>query len=56
MGQIEYLSQSDDNVDFLSIEEKYKFIDDLSILEMLRLAETERLRYSQVVNKSNLLS
>ena len=38
MGQIEYLSQSDDNVDFLSIEEKYKFIDDLSILEMLRLA------------------
>jgi hypothetical protein len=38
LGQTEYLSQSNDNVDFLSIEEKYKFIDDLSILEMINLA------------------
>ena len=37
MGQIEYLSQSNDNVDFLSTEEKFKFIDDLSTLEMLNL-------------------
>ena len=37
LGQLEYLSQSNDNVDFLSAEEKFKFIDDLSILEMLNL-------------------
>lgn len=37
MGQIEYLSQSNDNVTFLTKEEKFKFIDDLSILEMLNL-------------------
>ena len=38
LGQTEYLSQSNDNVDFLSAEDKYKFIDDLSILEMINLA------------------
>jgi hypothetical protein len=33
LGQTEYLSQSNDNADFLSNEEKFKFIDDLPILE-----------------------
>ena len=33
----EYLSQSNRNVDFLSQDKKYKFIDDLSIIEMLNL-------------------
>ena len=37
LGQTEYLSQSNDNADFLSNEEKFKFIDDLSILEMINL-------------------
>ena len=37
LGQLEYLSQSDDNVQFLTREEKFKFIDDLSILEVLYL-------------------
>ena len=37
LGQIEYLSQSNDNVEFLSPEEKFKFIDDLSVLEMINL-------------------
>ena len=37
LGQIEYLSQSNDNVTFLTKEEKFKFIDDLSVLEMLNL-------------------
>ena len=37
LGQIEYLSQSNDNVNFLTPEEKFKFIDDLSILEILNL-------------------
>ena len=38
LGQIEYLSQTNTNTDFLTIEEKFKFIDDLSILEVLNLA------------------
>ena len=33
IGLIEYDSQSNDNTDFLSIEDKYKFVDDLSVLE-----------------------
>ena len=37
LGQIEYLSQSNKNTDFLTHEEKFKFIDDLSILEVLNL-------------------
>ena len=37
LGQLEYLSQSNDNVDYLSSEEKFKFIDDLSVLEMVNL-------------------
>ena len=37
LGQLEYLSQSNKNVKFLSDEEKYKFIDDLSVLEMINL-------------------
>ena len=37
LGQLEYLSQSNDNVNFLSMEEKFKFIDDLSVLEILNL-------------------
>ena len=38
LGQTEYLSQSNDNVDFLKTEDKFKFIDDLSVLEMINLA------------------
>ena len=36
-GQLEYLSQSNDNVDFLSSEEKFKFVDDLCVLKMVNL-------------------
>ena len=38
LGQIEYLSQTNDNVDFLDLSDKFKFIDDLSILEVINLA------------------
>ena len=34
---IEYDSQSNDNTDFLSPEDKFKFVDDLSTLEMINL-------------------
>ena len=37
LGIEEYLSQSNGNTDFLPDDEKYKFIDDLSILEILNL-------------------
>ena len=37
LGIIEYKSQSDDNTDFLNTDEKYKYIDDLSIIELFNL-------------------
>ena len=37
LGIEEYLSQTNKNIDFLSEEEGYKFIDDLSILEIVNL-------------------
>ena len=37
LGIEEYLSQSNDNTDFLDPEDKYKFIDDLSVLEIINL-------------------
>ena len=37
---LEYDSQSNDNTDFLAEEDKYKFVDDLSVLEILNLIIT----------------
>ena len=37
LGIIEYKSQSNDNSDFVDSENKFKFIDDLSILEVVNL-------------------
>ena len=37
LGIQEYKSQSDDNTNFLDEKEKYKYIDDLSILEVINL-------------------
>ena len=37
LGILEFLSQSDDNTRFLCDRDKYKFIDDLSILEIINL-------------------
>ena len=37
LGTLEYTSQSDGNTNFLTEKEKYKFIDDLSFLELLNL-------------------
>ena len=37
LGLIEYDSQSNDNTDFLSPDDKYKFVDDLSTLELINL-------------------
>ena len=36
-GNLEYDSQSNDNTDFLSEDDKYKFVDDLSVLEIINL-------------------
>ena len=37
LGLIEYDSQSNDNTNFLPPEDKYKFVDDLSVLEVINL-------------------
>ena len=37
LGILEYKSQSDDNTDFLDEKQKFKFIDDLSLLEVINL-------------------
>ena len=37
LGQLEYLSQTNHNVDFMDDDMKYKFIDDLSLLEIINL-------------------
>ena len=37
LGIEEYLSQSNDNSDFLNQDEKFKFIDDLSMVELINL-------------------
>ena len=37
LGIEEYLSQSNDNTDFLSDDEKFKYIDDLSMIEIVNL-------------------
>ena len=36
-GLLEYLAQTNDNTDFLSDKDKFKFIDDLSFLEIINL-------------------
>ena len=37
MGILEYLSQTNDNVDFIPEEDRFKFIDDLSLLDIINL-------------------
>ena len=37
LGGLEYWSQTNHNVDFLDDDKKYKFIDDLLILEVINL-------------------
>ena len=46
LGIEEYLSQSNGNTEFLDEEEKYKFIDDLSILEILNLVSIALSNYN----------
>ena len=37
LGQLEYLSQSDDSGNFVPDEDRFKFIDDMSLLEIINL-------------------
>ena len=37
MGILEYLSQTNHNTDFIALEDKFKFIDDLSFLDIINL-------------------
>ena len=37
MGILEYLSQTDGNIDYVDLEKRFKYIDDVSILEIINL-------------------
>ena len=37
LGLLEYLSQSNDNADCVDLKNRFKFVDDLSILEVVNL-------------------
>ena len=37
LGILEYLSQSNDNADWVSEDDRFKFVDELSILEIINL-------------------
>ena len=37
IGILEYLSQSNNNTDFIDIQDKFKFVDDLTVLEIVNL-------------------
>ena len=38
LGQLEYLVQSNDNADIVSPEDRFKYIDDLSVLQLILLS------------------
>ena len=40
-GILEYISQTNGNLDFLQIDEKFKFLDDATLLEILNLISVE---------------
>ena len=52
IGQIEYLVQSNDNADMIAPEDRFKYIDDLSILQLVLLAGlvTDYNFYNQVAS------
>ena len=50
LGIEEYLSQSNDNTDFLEDDEKFKFIDDLSILEIINLLKVWKSLFAATPN------
>ena len=37
LGLLEYLSQSNDNADCVNVADRFKFVDDLTILEVVNL-------------------
>ena len=37
LGILEYLSQTNNNADFIPVEDRYKYIDDLTCLEIINL-------------------
>ena len=43
-GILEYLSQSNDNANMVEEEDRYKFVDDLTILDVINLLTMETRR------------
>ena len=63
MGILEYLSQTNHNTDFIALEDKFKFIDDLSFIEIINLISIGLCNYdfkspvaSDVASESMFLS
>ena len=50
LGIWEYLSQSNDNADFVDIENRFKFVDDLSFLEVVSLLEIGLASHNSRIN------
>ena len=43
LGQIEYLVQSNDNADIVSPDDRFKYIDDLSVLQLICLSTSSNM-------------
>ena len=50
LGIWEYLSQSNDNADFVDIEDRFKFVDDLSFLEVVSLLKVGLASHNSRIN------
>ena len=50
LGILEYLAQTNNNTDFLSEDDKFKFIDDLSFLEILNLIALDLISYEPMLH------
>ena len=50
---LEYLSQSNDNADLVSVDDRFKFVDDLSVLEIVDLLTVGLTSYNLKLNVHN---
>ena len=56
LGIWEYLSQSNDNADFVATEDRFKFVDDLSFLEVVSLLKIGLASHNSRLNISNAVA
>ena len=56
LGILEYLAQTNNNTDFLSVDDKFKFIDDLTFLDILNLMMLGLISYDHQVHVASDVS